>query len=184
MKLLDAVNGILPVLGEHTVTRVDARHPTLAVILPNIQRALDETLIKGWWFNTFRTKLYPALDKTIVLPNDTLAFLPDSAYNGSVRGKKLYNGDTLSYVWETTVEGVITERVQFEELPESVASFVFYYAMVTTYLTDIGLEAIVEQWKEMADSAEELATAEHLRNKRYSTRKSSRYSRLRRAMRG
>jgi hypothetical protein len=184
MKLLDACNGILPVLGEHTVTRVDARHPTLAVILPNIDRALDETLTKGWWFNTAQVKLFPGLDKTIALPNDTLAFLPDADFRGSVRGKKLYNNETVSFTWDGPVTGVLTERVGFEDLPESVASFVFYYALVTTYLTDIGLEPIVEQWREMADSAEELATAEHLRNVRYSTRKSPRYARYRNSLRG
>lgn len=184
MDLLKAVNGILPVLGEHTVTRVEAKHPTLAVILPNIERCLSETLLRDWWFNRSAVTLYPNSEGEVSIPLNTLAFLPDSEFPGSVRGKRLYNHESMSYVWSKPVKGVLKERVEFEELPESVAMYVFYYAMVVTYLTDIGLEAIVAEWKEMADSAEETATREHLKNARYSTRRSERYGRLARALRG
>lgn len=184
MDLLKAVNGILPVLGEHTVTRVDAKHPTLAVIVPNIEQCLTETLMRDWWFNRGDVTLYPNSEGEISIPRNTLAFLPNAEYPGSIRGSRLYNNETMSYVWEKPVKGVIKESVEFAELPESVATYVFYYALVKTYLTDIGLEPIVAEWKEMADSAEETATREHLKNARYSTRRSGRYGRLARALRG
>ena len=184
MKLLTAINNILPKLGEHTVTRVDARHPTLAIILPIIEQCLVETLQKAWWFNGGRTTLYPDSDKQIFLPTTCMSFLPDAEFVGSVRGNRLYNNETMTYEWPKPVTGILRERVEFEELPETVATYVFYYALCTAYLTDIGLESVVEQWKEMADSAEEAATLEHLRNVRHSTQKSRRWGRLQRSLRG
>ncbi len=184
MKLLTAINNILPKLGEHTVTRVDARHPTLAIILPIIEQCLVETLQRGWWFNKANVTLYPDSAGEIALPINCMSFLPDREFVGSVRGSRLYNNSALSFVWPKPVRGEMRERVEFEDLPETVATYVFYYALCTAYLTDIGLEAVVEQWKEMADSAEEQATHEHLRNARYSTQKSRRWGRLRSSMRG
>lgn len=184
MDMLKAINGILPKLGEHPVTRVDVRHPTLAIIVPAIEAALEETLLREWWFNRAHVTLYPDSEGAIAMPTNTLSFIPDEGVNASVRKGKLYNNDETSYIWTGPVKGQLRERLEFEELPESVAYYVFYYALVTAYLTDIGLEPIVQQWREMADSAEETATNEHLRNSRYSTRKSPRFGRLQRSLRG
>lgn len=183
MELLKAVNLILPAMGEHPVTRVDVRHPTLAVILPVLDSKLDSTLMRGWWFNEFKTTLYPDSEGGIAMPTDTLAFLPDEGYEGAVRGSRLFNKSTLDFLWDKPVPGVIQLRLPFEELPESVATYVFYHALVQIYLVDIGLESVVGEWKLIATEAEYLATNEHLRNMRHTTRKSARYRRLRGAMR-
>lgn len=182
--LLTAVNLILPALGEHPVTRVDVKHPTLAVLLPVIQSKIDTTLMRGWWFNEFRYDLHPDIEGEIAIPVDALAYIPDQQFNGVVRRGRLFNAETLTYKWPGTVSGVIQIRMTFEELPESVANFVFYGALVQVYLVDVGLENVVGEWKQIAKEAEYLATNEHLRNMRHTTRKSGRYSRLRSAMRG
>lgn len=184
MDLLTAVNLILPALGEHPVTRIDIKHPTLAVVLPVVASKIDTTLMRGWWFNEYRHTLYPDSEGGITLPVNTLAFIPDDGYEGSVRGTRLFNGNTLNFLWDKPVPGVLQLRLEFDELPESVASFVFYNALVQIYLVDIGLENVVGEWKQIAKEAEYLATNEHLRNMRHTTRKSGRYARLRSAMRG
>lgn len=183
MELLTAVNLILPAMGEHPVTRIDIKHPTLAVIIPVIQSRLDTTLMRGWWFNEFRHTLYPDSEGGIAIPDGTLAFIPDDGYAGTVRQKKLFNAETMNFLWTKPVPGVLQLRLDFEDLPESVATYVFYNALVQIYLVDIGLEAVVSEWKQIAKEAEFLATGEHLRNMRHTTRKSKRYGRLRSAMR-
>lgn len=183
MELLTAVNLILPALGEHPVTRVDLKHPTLAVILPVVDSQLDRCLMRGWWFNEFPHVLYPDSEKGISLPDDTLAFIPDAGYEGSVRGTRLFNKQRLDFLWDTKVPGTLQIRLPFDELPESVATHVFYNALVQIYLVDIGLESVVGEWKQIAKESEFLATNEHLRNMRHTTRKSGRYARLRSAMR-
>lgn len=183
MELLTAVNLILPAMGEHPVTRVDVKHPTLAVILPVVQSKIDNILLRGWWFNEFRYTLHPDIQGGIAMPDSTLAFIPDEGFEGTVRGSRLFNSSTLDFTWAESVSGVLQIRLPFEELPESVANYVFYSALVQIYLVDVGLESVVGEWKQIAKEAEFLASNEHLRNKRHTTRKSGRYARLRAAMR-
>ena len=177
------MNLILPALGEHPVTRVDVKHPTLAVILPVIDSNISMTLMRGWWFNEFPATLYPDSEGGISVPTDTLAFIPAEGQPGTVRNGVLFNTTTLDYLWDKPVPGTIQLRMTFEELPESVATYVFYTALVQIYLVDIGLESVVGEWKQVAKTAEFLAANEHLRNMRHTTRKSGRYARLRSAMR-
>lgn len=183
MDLLKAVNLILPALGEHPVTRVDVKHPTLAVILPVIDSNVDMTLMRGWWFNEFPLTLWPDSEGGIAVPSDTLAFIPNEGQPGTVRNGRLFNTETLDFIWDKSVDGTIQQRLAFEDLPESVATHVFYTSLVQIYLVDIGLESVISEWKQVAKVAEFLATNEHLRNKRHTTRKSGRYARLRSAMR-
>ena len=183
MDLLTAVNLILPKLGEHPVTGVDIRHPTLAVILPEIEQANKNLAIKGWWFNQFEYTAYPDGEGYIYLGSNALSFIPDSD-NAVVRDQRLYNGDTRSYVWSDPVLGVITELVEFSELPESAALAVMYSALVAAYSQDIGMSQELQAWASLSASAYSDLLAEHLRHRKYTTRKSPRYFRLRAAMRG
>lgn len=183
MELLTAVNRILPALGEHPVTQVNVKHPTIAILLPILEAKLDETLSRGWWFNEYEYTLYPDSEGLISIPTDTLMFIP-TCVDAITRGNRLFNPLTDNYVWTAPVKGVITRRWPFEELPETVATYVFYSALVQAYLTDLGLEATLQAWQQIRDQSEHNATSEHLRNKKHTTRKSARYQRLRAAMRG
>lgn len=183
MKLLTAINLMLPKLGEHQVTSLDTKHPTLAIILPIIQQELEKVLLPGLWFNDFKIKLYPSSEGEIVVPQECLSFIPK--YEGAIkRGNRLYNSATMNYKWTTPVEGQIKVLVPFDELPESVAQYVFYSACIVAYTTDIGVEEELRVWQIQAGAAESAMMQEHLRNKRYSTRSSRRYQNYRRALRG
>lgn len=183
MELLTAVNLILPKLGEHPVTSVFLPHPTLAIVLPEVENELRKALSKGWWFNTYSTTLYPNNEKQIVVGDDTLAFVPD-VYPAALRNKSLFNTDTLSYTWDRPVKGLITQYVQFNELPETVAQYVWYSALVSAYITDLGMTSDVQAWATQSSTAYSAVLAEHLRNKKYATYKSPRFQRLRNTMRG
>lgn len=184
MQLLSAINLTLPALGEHVVTRVDARHPTLAVILPVLELKIKECLMRGWWFNEGQYTLYPDTGGEIALPTNTLSFLPTGDVEATVRNFRLYNKAARSFVWTGPVAGTLQENLEFDELPESVATYVYYSTLVQVYLTDIGLESVVQKWEGYATTAEYTATQEHLRNMKYSTRKSARYARWVGALRG
>lgn len=183
MDLLQAVNNILPKLGEHPVTKLDINHPTLAVILPVVESNLDSTLLRGWWFNEYEYTVYPDPQQKAAVPVDTLEFLPDEV-GPVVRGREFFNTGDSSFKFAEPFKGRIKVRLEFDELPESVAYLVLYTSLVEVYLTDIGLEQVVQEWKAKALSADAQASSEHLRNKRHSTKKSHRYQRIRNAMRG
>lgn len=182
MELLNAVNLMLPKLGEHPVTSLTKRHPTLAIILPEVDNEITTCLLKGWWFNTYEYTAYPDSEGLITLGVDTLAFVPDE-YASTLRGRALFNLTTLDYKWDKPVKGTIKQRLTFNELPESVAQYVWYSALCNTYVTDLGMTQDVQVWKAKAEEANVQVLAEHLRNKKYSTKQSPRFRRLRAAMR-
>lgn len=186
MQLLKAVNAILPKLGERPVTSLESRNPTLGVILPQIDMEIDQVLMAGWWFNTyFNVDLFPNSEGQIDVPEDTLSFVTNRESTSAVqRGELFYNPDTRSYVFSGKVTGTLRQRMTFEELPESVAQFVLYSALVTIYTTDIGLEQVVQQWMAYARNAQAAMEQEHLRHRKYTIKQSRRYINLRRAMRG
>ena len=185
MKLLNAINRILPTLGENPIDSIDSRNPTVAVVNNAILAKLNDTQLREWWFNTYVTTLYPASDGKVAMPANAISWLPKDT-NSIQRGGYLYNGDTMTYTWPVGVglEGVIKTLVDFEELPEAAATFVLYSACVQAYVNDIGLEDTVREWKEQEGRALLVLEAEHLRNRKYSTQRSRRYGRYRQALRG
>lgn len=182
MDLLTLVNNVLPKLGEHPVTSLDDRHPTLAVILPAVATKIRDVCQPGWWFNEYPTTLYPNLDGEILLPVGALAFVPDCGA-AIQRGGKLFDPGNQTYVWGGPVAGKLTEALEFDNLPTSAQSAVWYAVLVDTYVTDIGMTNEVQFWAAQAADAEVQMQAEHLRQKKYSTTKSSRYLRYRAALR-
>lgn len=183
MQLLDAVNLVMQKLGERPVTTVNAQHPTLAVLLPVIEQTRRTALMRGWWFNEYSMTLYPDLAGNIALGADVLSFVPDCEGSAIVRGDKLYNPDTLTYVFSGPVAGRVTQDVVFDELPEAAAVFVLYTAAVEAYATDLGVTQELSLWQNRAQQGWSDLIAEHLRQRRHSTRKSQRWGRLLSAMR-
>lgn len=186
MDLLPAVNAILPKLGEHPVTSLSGRHSTVALILEEVDRQIKTVTQRGWWFNEYPTTLVPNTDGEIILPANTLSFVPDLCewVNATQRAGKLYNIDDLNYTWTKSLRGTIKVRLAFNELPESAAEAVWYSALVAAYVTDIGLASDVQKWDQSRIEALSAMEAEHLDQKRYSTAKSPRYGKIVRAIRG
>lgn len=182
MRLLDAVNLILPKLGEHEVTRLDVPHPTLAIILPEIENELRSVLGKGWWFNEYKYNAMPNSEGKIVLGTNVLSFTPTQVA-AVLRGQELYNPETLSFVWTSPVEGVVRELLEFDVIPASAQQYVMYSALVNAYATDIGLEKEIQLWQTRAGAAYSDMLAEHLRQRKYSTRTTRKFQNLARALR-
>ena len=184
MFLLDAVNLILPKLGEHRVTRLDIKHPTIAVILPEVENELRKLLMRGWWFNEFDYTAYPDPEGGIALGTDTLTFTPVYADVAVQRGARLFNPVTLSYTFTEPVKGRARMYVPFDELPESAAQTVYYSGLNNAFITDIGMTQEVQIWGAQAATAYSDLLAEHLRQKKYNTKQSRQFRRLACALRG
>lgn len=183
MKLLDAVNLIMPKLGERPVTSLEVKHPTIAVLLPIIEHTRRTTLNRGWWFNTYPYTGYPDPDGKITVGVDTLSFVPDCAGVAVQRGTSLFNPATLTDVFTGPVSGEVTQDVDFELLPESVATHVFYASLIEAFTTDLGVTQELSVWQQMASQAWSDMIAEHLRQKRTSTRDRRAWRKLIGAMR-
>lgn len=184
LQLLEAINLILPKLGEHRVTRVDIKHPTIAIIVPEIENTLKALLLKGWWFNEFKYTGIPDSEGYITLGSDAITFTPlVSEPFATLRNGKLYNPENLDYTWDAPVTGIVKQLIPFDEIPESAQQFVLYSACVDAFATDIGASQELSIWSGHATTAYSDLLAEHIRQRKYSTRQSGRFSRLRRAMR-
>lgn len=186
MDLLRAVNEILPKLGERPVTSLEAKSPTLGVILPQIDCEVALCLAPGWWFNTaYNVDLFPDSEGNLMVPEDTISFVANRDYQDVVvRGEAFYNLVTRSYHFTDKVQGTLIQTMEFSDLPENAARYVLYSAMVTIYATDIGMESVVQLWSQYAQQARAQMEQEHLRHRGYSVKQSPRYRNLRRAMRG
>lgn len=184
MLLLDAINFMLPKLGEHEITSVDDRHPTVAVITPEIEDSLRTLLNRGWWFNEFETTLYPDTNKNINLGTDVLSVVPLRGYKAVQRGRRLYNPATLDYEFSEPLPCKVRQYVQFEEIPETAAIFVRNTALCVVYTADIGITTEIQKWESQSMKAESDLVAEHLRNKKYNTKNSRPGRNLRRALVG
>lgn len=184
MKLLDAVNSVLPKLGERPVTSLEIKHPTLSVLLPIFTRVRRETLNRGWWFNEYPHKFYPGLDGEIALGTDTLTFVPDCPDYAVQRGDKLFNPQTLTAIFDGPVSGRLTQDVQFDDLPESMGSYVFYNSLVEGYATDIGMAQELQIWQSLSGLAWSNLIGEHLRQKKHNSRRLRTFRRINYAMRG
>ena len=182
MDLLNAVNRILPKLGEHTITSLSSKSPTLDILLPLIDETIKRLTIQGWWFNTHKTTLYTNTAGEISVDGTALSFVADD-YVCSNRAGKLHNTADNTYIWDAAVSGTMIYFVPFNELPESVAQWVFYTALSEAFVTDIGVTNEAQAWLSEVAPAEGRVLSEHLRNKRYTTQNSRRYGRIRRAMR-
>lgn len=184
MKLLAAINLVMPKLGERPLTSLTAKHPTLAIILPVVEANLDRCLNKGWWFNEFDYTAMPGTSGEIAMGADVLSFVPNSSDVAVMRGRRLYNPVTLSYVFTEPIKGRIRQRVLFDELPESAASYVFFASLVEAYATDLGVTQELQVWQTMSGAAYSDMLGEHLRQKKHNTRKNGNWRRMIRMMQG
>lgn len=184
MLLLDAVNYMMPKLGEHEVTSVEARHPTVALILPEIEDVLRIVLGKGWWFNEFNTTLFPDSEQEINLGVDVINVVPYADGIAVQRGRRMYNPITFSYKFESPLDVRIRQYVPFEEVPEPAAVWVRNQALTNVYTSDLGVTPDLQVWATMVEKAASDLLAEHLRNKKYTTRNSRPFRRLRNAIKG
>ena len=163
MKLLDAINTVLPYLGEANVTSTTARNTTVQAVLQQIDTAKRTLLGTGWWFNRVKVTLYPGVDGRIKAPINVLSWLPDEGIS-EIRGEYLYNLDTGDYQFSSALTGMIIQDMDFEELPNYAALYVTYSAALAVYSADLGVDSTyqVELGKNLATASMYLER-EHLR---------------------
>lgn len=173
MKLLTAVNNILPHLGENPVTSVDVRHPTVSLILDAIEEAKLNMLTQGWWFNTRDITLYPSSENEIFAPTNVLTFYCTDGQLIDIRGDKMYDLQNGTYTITKKVVGTIMDDLTFEELPTYAALAVQYNAAHSVYTKDFGIEQTVRYLLEQEKNALMMLMQEELRKKKYNSLKSS-----------
>lgn len=185
MDLLTAVNNILPWMEENTVTTVDTKHPTVALILDKIDLNLDKILNEGYWFNTEHKKFFLTPEGTVLRPVNMITLYPDDpALNYEARGDMIYDLGNSTFQIPAPFEASIRVSLQFHELPESAARTVMWRAGIDAYVPDYGLASSVQIMMAREQEAYALLQREHLRKKRFSAMKSHAGFRYMNSLRG
>lgn len=173
MDLLNAVNTILPWMEENTVTTVDTKHPTVALILNKIDLNREKILSEGYWFNMEHKKFFLTPEGEVVKPTNLLAMYPvDATLQYEIRGTKIYDLGNSTYQIAAPFEASIRVDLTFEELPESAARTVMWRAGIDAYVPDYGVAAAVQVMMQREAEAFALLQREHLRKVRYSAMRS------------
>lgn len=181
MNLLRALNEILTALGEHPVTSIEAKNPTVSIVLRAISQECTEVQLRGWWFNKYKAKLLASIDGQIQLPEGIIGWdYIDHA--STIRGNLLIDTENMTTDWSLrdikSVEGYVTIEVDFEDLPISVKHWVVKRALVTAYINDFGAEEVVGEYQRQAMLMESQVLDDHLKHRRYSTAQSNRFKRI------
>lgn len=169
LKILEAINNILPHLGEAPVTTVDARHPTVALIVQALTLARQSLLSEGWWFNEETRTLYANPDGLLPTPTDLLALYSETATVLEPRGDYIYNlsAGTGVFTPNTTYLVRLVVDLPFEHLPMYAALYLQYTAAITVYTQDFGVEKVVSALGQSAAMAYNMLEQEELRKRRY-----------------
>lgn len=169
MELLQAVNAVLPHLGEHTITRVEgAKHPTVDLILGAIDRHRLSILAEGLWFNESTVVLPVNTDGQIDVPQGTIAVYGVDC-NVEIDGERFFDLNTASRYFSTPITVRLVRDVQFNRLPINVALCVAYRAGAEVYIQDYGAENTVPQLQELANMNWVQVTQENLRKRKYNS---------------
>ncbi|URQ05184.1 tail tubular protein A [Acinetobacter phage APK127v] len=170
MTLLEAVNAILPYLGQHVITRVeDSRNPTVSRIVAAIDRQRKSVLAEGHWFNEVPNKvLLLNTDKTIDAPLNTLAIYGNTK-RVAKRGPKLYDIDNDTRYFTGPVKVKVIYDYPFEELPEYAAQYITYLAGIEVYVSDYGMENSIQLMTERKEANRLLLVQENMRNRKWNS---------------
>lgn len=172
MELLQAVNAVLPHLGEHTITRVEgAKHPTVDLILGAIDRHRLSILAEGLWFNESTVILPVNTDGQIDVPQGTIAVY-GIACNVELDGERFFDLNTASRYFSTPITVRLVRDVQFNRLPINVALCIAYRAGAEVYVQDYGREGGADSTTELQGLANMnwvQVTQENLRKRKYNS---------------
>ena len=181
MKLLDAVNTVLPYLGEHPVTDIDTAHPTVDLIVAAIERHREAFLSEGWWFNEGAVTLPVNINGKIQAPTGIISIYGVDC-NIEVNGTELFNLDENSEYFDKPITVEMIKDVQFEKLPLYAAHTVLYTAAIEIYTADFGVESTIQILQGYMDNALQKCKMENLRKRRYNSsafRRPNGFNRLR-----
>ena len=143
MQKLDMINAMLAAVGENPVTDPEAQHPSAIAARNTLSRVSVQVQQTPWKFNTaVGITMLPNVQGEIVLPDNTLYFIPDADKSFVVeRSKKLYDTLQHTFIFTDGIQGTLRLAIEPENCPEPVAQYIAAYAVWQHYMGDDGDEA-------------------------------------------
>lgn len=170
MLLLDAVNTVLPYLGEHKITNViESKHPTVNLITDAIERQNRNALAEGWWFNTYETTIPVNTSGRIDVPKDILAVYGLNK-NIALDGEFFFDLDNNTRYFTASIKVRLIKYIDFERVPHYMADYILYRACHEVYIADNGVDTTAQTILQLAQEAKALLKQENLRSRRYNSK--------------
>jgi hypothetical protein len=144
---LDAVNTMLTTIGESPVSSLEVSGLTDVAIAKSVLREISRVVqSKGWHFNSEKDyPLSPTVDGYLIPPSNTIR-IDTTKYHLDrdviMRGSKMYDKDTRTYVFTDTLEFDLIVFLDFEELPEAARHYITIRASRVFQRRVLGSEAV------------------------------------------
>lgn len=163
---LDAVNTMLSIIGEPPINSISGTARADALIAVNILNEVSrEVQNAGWHFNTEKNVEYqPDTNKEILLADNIVRVDLDDENQSMtvdvvVRGSKLYNRYSRSYLFDSNIKATTVYLLEFEDLPQAARQFIMIRAGRIFGDRMVGSEkhhgfTVVDEFKALADLKE------------------------------
>lgn len=141
---IEAINEMLNAIGEGAVSSIDTGNSDVVQASELLRRHSRRLQSNGWWFNTnYSLRLSPDTNGYINLPSNCLKVdaTDDDRYEPIVmRGERLFNLKTNSYVFDKALSVDMVVGLEWEELPQIVRDYIVASAGLEFVDTEIGSE--------------------------------------------
>lgn len=167
MNRRDAINEILLSINEMPLEVEDSVDDiqTAKIVDSQLEISKKNILSQGWFFNTLTRSLKPDLSGYIPIPSTFLSV--DGGDNNpsiTVRDQKLFDKTELTYRFEDSIECVIVEDMDFDDIPFVVADYIVKVASLNTYINVIGNTDDINVRTQMVAMSKLEALRENARN--------------------
>ena len=181
---LSAVNVLLRVIGEQPVQSIDPVESADAESARDTLLEMSRSVqAKGWHWN--REEAYPLTpnsDGEILLPANC-SFVSRAYWDAygttpckfSERGRKLYNRETRSYVWDRDVYVDMILQLEWDEMPEYARQAIIYKAahdfqmreLTSTAILRVTTEDVAQAWATLEQREDEGDTANAIKGNKF-----------------
>ena len=161
---LQTINDALSAVGLAHVGSEDSQHPAFLKAKSALDYVLEIVQTDSWWFNRSWRVLTRNNAGEVVIPQYA-AIVENTSYpNYIVRGTKLYDRNTGSYVIDGDHEYRIVEVLPFELLPAPARNYVAALTKLKHFVDEDGTDPKLTVFGREVAMAEAKFKAEHLRH--------------------
>lgn len=140
MNKRDGINEILLSLNELPLDVADAVEDIQIAVI--VDKWLDiskrKVLSYGWNFNTLTMNLVPNNLGYISIPQTFLSVDGTGTTDLVVRDWKLFDKDTLSFIFTDPQEVEVIEDIPFDDIPFHYANYIIQFASLQSYINIVG----------------------------------------------
>ncbi len=136
---LVAINKIMGAVGVGAVTDAESTHPdaiAARLVLDTVSMSIQA---RGGTYNTDTRTLSLDNDGQIILASNTLRVdAVDKSKKVSVRGTKLYNKETGTFIFSSSIKCVIRTLLEYDNLPFHAANLIMYKSALDHFIDQDG----------------------------------------------